>query len=166
MGSIDHQIVGDQLRHAFAVAMFAKVEAIRSLDLTKRQRARLRESIASDVRKACDILATVQVSEAANQEALSLGLRLQDKDWHHQPKFDPDRARFHLEHVQTVSAVCEAVCEQPSMEGVLEVLKQNLRVAWILKAEDQRLTALGFRHKRPDPDAAYWAAGIHLLSAE
>jgi hypothetical protein len=35
-------------------------------------------------------------------------------------------------------------------------------VAWILKAEDRRLTSLGYRSERVDPDAAYREAGITL----
>jgi hypothetical protein len=36
------------------------------------------------------------------------------------------------------------------------------RLCWILKEEDDRLSELGFRSRRPDPDAAYRAAGIEL----
>lgn len=50
-----------------------------------------------------------------------------------------------------------------SIGEVVQVLADNLRLAWITKEEDARLTALGYRHKRPDPDAAYAEAGIVLL---
>jgi hypothetical protein len=45
---------------------------------------------------------------------------------------------------------------------VAEVLRRELKVAWILKSEDAELTRLGFRSKRPDPVAAYEKAGIVL----
>lgn len=39
---------------------------------------------------------------------------------------------------------------------------ETARIAWILKEEDRRLTKLGYRAMRPDPDAAYREAGITL----
>src|SRR5687768_543446 len=64
MASTDLQTKRDQLRRAFAAAIFAKASALVTLSLTGRERARLRESIASDIRKACDVLASIEVSEA------------------------------------------------------------------------------------------------------
>lgn len=157
----DHQLA-DEIRHTFAQSIFAKVRALETLELTPRQRARLCESIASDVRKACDLVASTQVSEAAHQAARGLGIELAKAGWHDQPKFDRGRTRFHLEHVQTVAAICEAVRGQSSVDGVVGVLERDLRVAWILKTEDRKLTKLGYRKKRPDPDAAYREAGITL----
>jgi hypothetical protein len=41
---------------------------------------------------------------------------------------------------------------------------EKASIAWILKTEDRELNRLGYRYRRPDPHAAYLAAGIDLLS--
>lgn len=70
---------------------------------------------------------------------------------------------FHWEHVDPISCI-RVACEGVGSEGaVLEILKARLRVAWILKREDQELTRLGFKRNRPDPEEAYRAAGIVLV---
>jgi len=133
-----------------------------ALFLTRHEKARLKESIGSDIRKACDLLATVEVSEAAHEEATRLDIDLRTKGWHDQHGFDRGRELFHFEHIIPVGAICTAAIAQTSVQGVLQVLRTNLRVVWILKSEDRELTRLGYRSKRVDPDAAYRAAGIHL----
>jgi hypothetical protein len=52
-----------------------------------------------------------------------------------------------------------------SVNKVAELLAST-RVAWILKEENTRLSKLGYTSKRPDPDAAYIAAGIQIWSPE
>jgi hypothetical protein len=160
---MDHQS-RERIEWAFAQSMFAKATALREATLTKRERARLKEAIAGDVRKASDILSTILVSEAAHAEAAKLGVDLRELAWHDQPKFDGGRKVFHFEHVEPVGTWIDAVCEQTSVDGVLAVLKRGFRVAWILKVEDRELTRLGFRHTRPNPDIAYQSAGIQLRS--
>jgi hypothetical protein len=46
---------------------------------------------------------------------------------------------------------------------VMRELQRGIRVAWITKEENARLNALGYAKNRPDPEAAYRAAGIILL---
>jgi hypothetical protein len=105
------------------------------------------------------------VSKAAQKEADRLGETISDKTWRHQPKFDPGRKVFHLEHVYPVSAI-QKECElAQTEEAILGILKARLRIAWILKREDQELRRLGYRSIRPDPDAAYREAGIELREA-
>jgi hypothetical protein len=162
MESTDLQTKHDQIRRAFASAIFAKASALAALSLTGHERARMRESIADDIRKACDLLASIEVSEAAHEESKRLGVDLRGKGWHDQLSFDPDRRIFHFEHTRTVAAIREAACDQPTVEGIVEVLRRDLRLAWILKSEDRELTRLGYRSKRPDPEDAYRAAGIKL----
>ncbi|MFL5245854.1 MAG: hypothetical protein ACJ8FY_27590, partial [Gemmataceae bacterium] len=55
-------------------------------------------------------------------------------------------------------------CEKAeSAEAVLDILNTSLRIAWILKREDQELTRLGYRRNRLDPEGAYRAAKIMLI---
>lgn len=69
---------------------------------------------------------------------------------------------FHYEHMQPIASVRTAVAKAASPEEVVQILRREVRLAWITKEEDARLTALGYGYKRPDPDAAYAASGIQL----
>jgi len=53
-----------------------------------------------------------------------------------------------------------------SEEAILDVLKTRLRIAWILKTEDEELTRLGYRSMRADPEAAYREAKIELVKCQ
>jgi hypothetical protein len=157
----------DQLLQLFARSIFAKATALKSLDLTRNQSKRLRSSISAEIR-ACggllypDIRAP-EVSEAALREAQRRRVNIWEKTWHSQSSFDAGRKVFHWEHVDPVSSIQEACEAAKSEEEVLGILNRRLRIAWILKEEDQELKQLGFRSKRPDPDAAYLAAKIVLV---
>jgi hypothetical protein len=89
----------DQLLQLFARSIFAKARALYRLELTHRQRTRLRKSIAEDIR------------------------------------------------------TCGG-------------LKARLRIAWILKRENEQLDRLGYRSERVDPEGAYREARIELLKFE
>jgi hypothetical protein len=158
----------DQLLQIFARSIFAKVGALKSLDLTPNQHKRLQASIKEDVR-ACggflfpDVRAP-EVSEAALREAKRRKVEnIHEKTWHSQSSFDAGRKTFHWEHVDPVSAIQEATEAAVSEKQVFEILNRRLRIAWILKKEDKKLKKLGFRSKRPDPEAAYLAAKIVLV---
>lgn len=146
----------------FAKSIHAKCEAHNdvSLELTVSQRARHRESISDDIKK-CSNFVVPEVSEAAL--AVAIDVDLYAKNWHDQHFFDPGRENFHFEHVVPVSAIRERCLEAASDQDVLRVLEQEIRVAWILKAEDAELTRLGFRSKRECPDEAYLRAKIRLV---
>jgi hypothetical protein len=83
--------------------------------------------------------------------------------WGHQRGLmkDPTRAIFHWEHVVPVSDTVKALLalEEPTPSTIIPILTRS-EIAWILKIEDKRLQRKG----RPDPRAAYVAAGIELLS--
>lgn len=155
-----------ELLMPFAQGLFDKAAALETLPLTKPQAARLGESMAVDVRKACDIVVPAAryplVSEAAWQAANDRGVDLHEETWHTQKKFDPKRQVFHYEHMTPVSTVVAQLREASGAEDVLGVLDVGIRVAWILKSENAKLNELGYTHRRPDPAAAYADAGIVL----
>lgn len=147
--------------------MLDKTLALNELDFNKQQRARLKESISIDVRKLCDMLIPdarhPQVSVAAAEKAAAIHVDLRQETWHSQTKFDPKRLVFHYEHMNPVGQIVGAIASADSVGEIVQILSDGLRLAWITKDEDAQLTALGYRHKRPDPDAAYAEAGIALL---
>lgn len=147
----------------FAHSIYAKSAALRdtTFDLTTKQRARLRESICDDIKKCSDSIIP-EASDAALNKAKDIGIDLFTKDWHDQSTFDPGRKIFHWEHVQPVSAICDLCITCSSVNDVQGILQEQLRVAWILKAEDAELSMLGYRSKRGNPDAAYSEARIRL----
>jgi len=144
-----------------------KALALNEPDFNKQQRARLKESISVDVRKLCDMLIPdarhPQVSVAAAEKAAAIGVDLRHETWHSQSRFDPKRLVFHYEHMNPVGQIVGAIASADSAGEIVQILSDGLRLAWITKDEDARLTALGYRQKRPDPDAAYAEAGIALL---
>jgi len=151
----------DDLLKLFAQSIHAKATALRTLELTASQRARLRESISDDIKK-CTNFIPPEVSVAAHDEAQPLGVDLSTKNWHDQPSFDAGREIFHFEHIVPVSAI-RTMCESAeSADATFSVLRTKLRVAWILKREDLELTRLGYRSERADPDAAYEHAKINF----
>jgi len=148
---------------AFAKSIFAKAEVLSRSTLPATYRARVREAVSDDLKKVSN-LAIPEVSRAALLEARRLGINLFEKTWHDQPSFDEGREVFHLEHVRPVSALREECLLAASVAEVLEVLATKIRVAWILKSEDVGLTSRGYRSNRPDPDQAYRAAEIELVT--
>ncbi|MEV6012732.1 hypothetical protein AB0M29_38865 [Streptomyces sp. NPDC051976] len=151
----------------FAQGLFDKSRALKDFDFNKHQRARLRESISVDVRKLCDMLIPdaryPQVSVAASERAAAIGVDLRQETWHSQTRFDRGRAVFHYEHMNPVSQIVKALATADSVAAIVPILSDGLRLAWITKVEDARLTTLGYRYKRPDSGAAYAEAGIVLL---
>jgi hypothetical protein len=135
--------------------------------LNPRQRTWLRKSITYDIRTCGALLfpdvLKPEISKAAQEEAVRAGMLLHTMTWHDQAKFDRGRKTFHWEHVNPVSGIQNKCMEAKSEEAILETLKTSLRIAWILKREDQELTRLGYRSKRVMPDEAYGHAGIELL---
>ena len=55
-----------------------------------------------------------------------------------------------------------AACLKAESEEETARCLEEAEVAWVLREEDRMLTRLGFRTARPDPRAAYRAAGISL----
>lgn len=137
------------------------------MGLTAKQSSALRKSISTDIRKLCDMLFPAvkpyDISVAAAERAAALQVDLQVQTWDTQTSFDPGRQVFHYEHVATVADIVDAVLAANSVQQATDELAQRVRVAWILKEEDARLSKLGYRHRRPDPDGAYAEAGIEMV---
>jgi hypothetical protein len=139
----------DQLLQLFARSIFPKANALSSPELPPRQCRRLRRSISEDIRNCGGLMfpdvISPEVSKAAQQEAERIRIDICTKNWHDQTAFDSGRKTFQWEHVNPGSSI-QAMCEQAkSEEAIQEILKTRLRIAWILKREDQELTRLGFR---------------------
>lgn len=150
------------LLEPFAISVFAKLSALRTLELSASERARLREAVADDLKK-CTNFCVPRVSVRAHRRASRLRIDLRGQGWHQQPRFDPGRRIFHWEHVHPVSALIAHCERQRTVRGVLRVLLTLPQVVWVLKEEDRRLTRLGYRSRRSDPAEAYERAGIVLL---
>lgn len=150
-----------ELVAAFAKSILIKSTVAREVELEMREQRRLLESISEDIKKYTDLLPPL-VSLAAKAEADRRGVDLRRMGWHDQHRFDPGRGTFQWEHIVPVGVVRNSCLEAQTSSDIAEILK-TARVAWILKDEDRRLTSLGYRSVRPDPDAAYRAAGITLL---
>jgi hypothetical protein len=151
-----------ELLWPFAQSIHAKATAVHELELTIEQRARVLESISDDIKK-CTNFVDPRVSIGAKKVADRRKIDLWSKNWHDQPAFDPGRQVFHLEHFIPVSTIREACLEQ-SAAGIREILSTRLQIVWILKTENAKLTKLGYRSRRPEPEAAYRAAGIEIAA--
>jgi hypothetical protein len=148
----------------FSTAIYAKARALRDLKLSDTHRKRLRESISDDIKKASNFHPH-KMSKAAHETASALNIGdLAQKTWHDQHSFDPGRQTFIVEHMVTVSRLRERCLQATDEDGVLSVLADEIRVVWILRAEDERLTALKYRSKRPA--TAYEEARIEIWEGE
>jgi hypothetical protein len=150
----------DGVSRAFARSIFAKAELLRTTELAQRDRQRVLESISDDLKKFTDLI-QAGVSDAALAQAERMGVDLRTVGWHDQPRFDPGRRVFVREHVVPVNHIRAACLEAESEEETARCLEEA-KVAWVLREEDRMLTRLGFRTVRPNPRAAYQAAGISL----
>lgn len=150
-----------ELLRAFAESILIKARVAREVELSVRERRRLLESISEDIKKWTDVI-PVTMSAGAQAEAERRSVDLREMGWHDQHRFDRGRLMFQWEHVIPVGRIREACLDAQSADEVAGILK-TARVAWILKEEDRRLTSLGYRSIRPDPEAAYREAGIRLL---
>jgi hypothetical protein len=146
----------------FAESIFAKASAVSGLTLSEKQLKRFRESISDDIRK-CSNFHKRELSRAAQEQAQVIAVDLLTQDWHDQPRFDPKRRVLQFEHIVPVLTIRKKCLSARTVEEVLSILEVEIRVAWILKEEDRRLTSLGFKSKRPDPDHAYRLARIELV---
>lgn len=94
---------------------------------------------------------------------------MREVPWDLQPKFDKGRKVFHLEHVYTGDMFRTAAREIRDVQGLVRLVRDNYRVAWILKTEDQELNRNGFRSERgsslKEALDAYSKSGIRLLGA-
>lgn len=149
----------EQLLEPFAQSIFAKMGAINTLNLTRKEKSRFFESMSDDIKKCSNFIAP-EVSVKAKNKAEEFGFKLFNMNWHDMKS--KDRHIFHFEHVNTVSAIREKCCEAKCSQDVLCILLNRLSIAWILKEEDKLLTAKGYKKNRPDN--AYELAGITLVA--
>jgi len=149
----------------FATAIFAKAEALRTLELKSAHRSRLSESISDDIKKASNLHAH-RMSKRAREKARALAtpVDLAEMTWHQQKAFDPDRGLFIVEHRATVSSLRQRCLEAANVHGVLDVLEKDIDVVWILREEDEKLTELKYRSTRPA--SAYEEALIEIWDGE
>lgn len=148
-------LLADTAEHLLRQRALGRAVAKRSLD-----------SLLGHLCREVEDLAPRDVSLAAMEEASRRHLGdLRRFHWDDQIKamFDTGRATFHWDHFVPVSVLRHALLEEPEPTAArcAEILR-SARIAWITKDEDRRLTKLGFRHLRPDPEAAYRAASIEL----
>lgn len=158
--AVSQPYVRPEILDAFAESIWAKARLMSAVELNSRERLRVREAISEDIKKITDLLPP-RVSAAARLEAERRGVDLRLMAWHDQHRFDQGRQMFQWEHILPVGAIRERCLRALSPAAVAEIL-ETARVAWILKEEDRRLTSLGYRASRPDPEAAYREAGIIL----
>jgi hypothetical protein len=156
-----------QVVRPYAHALLVKQAALEDPVLTPYQQQALRDSMRVDFRKCSDSLiprlVPFLVSKAAAAAAAEIGVDLATASYESQPSFDPGRKVFHYEHYATISGLLQAIDAAEDVDTAVEVLVEQLRVAWILKSENRCLDNLGYRHQRPDPAAAYAHAGIELV---
>lgn len=153
----------------FAAGIAAKLPLVNA-GLESAQVARVLEAITQELRKYCDVvfprLRGIETSRAALTQARLTGGDLCQLTWHQQERMDQGgRATFHLEHVTPVKSIRTACITAGDEAGIVEALL-SIRIAWILKSENAELDRLKFRHNRPDPLAAYEAAGIELVACD
>src|SRR3954452_11082581 len=97
----------------FVPGLLAKTRALRAPEFTAFQAARLRESIAVDLRKLGDIavpaLRPPLISARAHEWATARGVDLSKESWQSQPRWDPTRCALHYEHWSTVGDIRRAL---------------------------------------------------------
>lgn len=160
--------IARRVARPYAHALVIKAEALVDSVLTSSQRQSLKGSMKEDLRKCGDAIMPdplpYLISEAAAAAAADIGVTLESQTYASQPRFDRGRKLFHYEHYAPLETIVARLESTSSTEVALDVLEELLRVSWILKSEDRRLTELGFQYIRPDPAKAYEAAGIVLLT--
>lgn len=149
----------------FATAIFAKANALRTLELKPAHKSRLSESISDDIKKASN-LHPHRMSKRAREKSRGLvpPVDLAEMTWHQQEGFDPGRELFIVEHRATVSSLKQRCIDAASLQDVLDVLEKEIDVVWILRDEDEELTRLKYRSKRPT--SAYEEARIEIWDGE
>jgi hypothetical protein len=153
----------EELMLLFADTIFAKAETLRNRRPNKAQTSVLRDAIKWDIKIASNLIAP-RTSEAAAAIANEREIPLTTLTWGRQPKHDPGRATFILEHYWTVSSLRDRFVAEPLMSAkdIQHVLVHELTIVWITRDENKRLNA-SHRAKRPDPEEAYRLARIVIV---
>lgn len=153
----------DELLKIFSKSIYAKICGFQELSLNKTEKARIKESISDDIKKCSNFIKPV-VSIAAYEKSKKINVNLLEKNWHDQPSFDTGRKNgiFHFEHMIPVLSLRSLCLEANSEIEIFHILKEKLKIAWILKEEDKKLTSLGYKSNRENPEQAYSEAMIEI----
>ena len=116
----------------------------------------IKYSLTTLIRKGCDKMPIVFVSENAKKEADKIKVNLFQMQWKDQNKFDSGRKVFHLEHKYTVNDMINDMQKDPQSIGTIF---KNYQIGWILKCEDSKLR----KTNRINHDATYLEADINLI---
>jgi hypothetical protein len=155
----------------FAEGMFLKSKLLSHTSLDSAQVEAVRSSISVDIRKVGDLvvprLRLTDVSVGATETFTPTGSftrgQLSRLTWQQQPGVDPGRNLLILEHVCPVVSLRELVLQAHSGIEIVQLLWTRMRLAWVTRAEDEKLTELGYEKNRPFPLVAYSEAGIKIF---
>ena len=148
------------IRETLSKAMFEKVQTFNSSEdkIVKRV---MKQTMNFDIRVFSEYIGSSE-STAVKLKKEELGISDVTFTWSNQTKYDPGRKVFHFEHFNTVKSIILKCLECKDAKELETVLEENIKIAWILKEEDRRLTTLGFRSNRDNPEEAYRNAGIEI----
>ena len=149
----------------FAEGILLKSQLLSKTQLKRPQLEAVRSSISVDIRKIGDLvvphLRPVDVSVGATfQFPLE---QLEHLTWQKQPALDPGREQLILEHVCPVAELRDRVLRATNGFEIVQLLWTHMRLAWVTRAEDEKLTELGYQKVRPYPLVAYSNAGINIF---
>ena len=149
----------------FAEGILLKSQLLSKAQLNRPQLEAVRSSISVDMRKIGDLvvphLRPVDVSVGATfQFPLE---QLEHLTWQKQPALDPGREQLIQEHVCPVVELRDLALRATSGFEVVQLLWTHMRLAWVTRAEDEKLTQLGYQKVRPYPLVAYSNAGINIF---
>jgi hypothetical protein len=155
----------------FAEGILLKSQLLSKAQLNGPQLEAVRSSISVDIRKVGDLvvphLRPVDVSVAATEIFTPTGQfqleQLEHLTWQKQPTLDPGREHLILEHVCPVAELRDRALRAKSGLEVVQLLWTHMRLAWVTRAEDEKLTELGYKKVRPYPLVAYSYAGINVF---
>tara|TARA_X000001316_G_C922245_1_gene37224 strand:+ start:3716 stop:4180 length:465 start_codon:yes stop_codon:yes gene_type:complete len=85
-----------------------------------------------------------------------------DLDWYKQSRYDPGRKMLLMEHKNPLEEMWQKLIAEP--DKTTSILDSENIIVWVTREEDNKLTELGYRSKRPDSDKAYQEAGIEIAS--
>ena len=108
------------------------------------------------------------ISAQKKFEELEEGKEIVNEDWGDQPRFDPGRKIFNLDHIYTGSMFRNALKELDSLNklnvsDIEALIQNNYRMAWILKEEEKRLPRFNRNKTLNDALQIYESNGIHLI---
>ena len=161
--------MNEEVMEAFGKAIWALVSRIQDIDNKtdisdndKQERSKLSESILEIIKKAGDLHPSYKSRRADEIAGLLNVGDLCEKKWKDQPSFDKGRKIFIREHMHTVSDIRDKCINSQELSEIIGYLCQ-MKMVWILKAEDAVLTNKGYRTTRDNPEEAYKNSGITIV---